>query len=116
MKKDIHPDYHPVVFRDIGADYSFLTRSTAVSNQTVKWEDGNEYPLINIDISSKSHPFYTGQQRFGKARGRIEKFNKRYGKTSDPLRPGRSLPRKDPGSRGEIEKCCEITIRFHSIF
>lgn len=80
MKKGIHPDYHPVVFRDIGADYSFLTRSTATSNQTVKWEDGNEYPLINIDISSKSHPFYTGQQRFGKARGRIEKFNKRYGK------------------------------------
>lgn len=72
MKKEIHPDYHPVVFRDIGADYSFLTRSTATSNQTVKWEDGNEYPLINIDISSKSHPFYTGQQRFGKARGRIE--------------------------------------------
>ena len=78
MKKGIHPDYHPVVFRDIGANYSFLTRSTATSNQTVKWEDGNEYPLINIDISSKSHPFYTGQQRFGKARGRIEKFNKRY--------------------------------------
>ena len=50
MKKDIHPDYHPVVFRDIGADYSFLTRSTATSAQTVKWEDGNEYPLINIDI------------------------------------------------------------------
>lgn len=66
MKKEIHPDYHPVVFRDIGADYSFLTRSTATSNQTVKWEDGNEYPLINIDISSKSHPFYTGQQRFEK--------------------------------------------------
>ena len=65
MKKEIHPDYHPVVFRDIGADYSLLTRSTATSNQTVKWEDGNEYPLINIDISSKSHPFYTGQQRFG---------------------------------------------------
>ena len=74
MKKGLHPDYHPVVFRDIGADYSFLTRSTVTSNQTVKWEDGNEYPLINIDISSKSHPFYTGQQRFGKARGRIEKF------------------------------------------
>ena len=83
MKKDIHPDYHPVVFRDNGADYSFLTRSTATSNQTVKWEDGNEYPLINIDISSKSHPFYTGQQRFGKARGRIEKFNRRYGKTAE---------------------------------
>ncbi|MDY4679988.1 MAG: 50S ribosomal protein L31, partial [Dialister sp.] len=51
MKKGLHPDYHPVVFRDIGADYSFLTRSTVTSNQTVKWEDGNEYPLINIDIS-----------------------------------------------------------------
>ena len=52
MKKEIHPDYHPVVFRDIGSEYSFLNRSTATSNQTVKWEDGNEYPLINIDISS----------------------------------------------------------------
>ena len=68
MKKEIHPDYHPVVFRDIGADYSFLTRSTATSNQMVKWEDGNEYPLINIDISSKSHPFYTGQQNKMKSR------------------------------------------------
>ena len=83
MKKGIHPDYHPVVFRDIGADYSVLTQSTANSNQPVNQDDGNENPLINIDISSKSHPFYTGQQRFGKARGRIEKFNKRYGKTSD---------------------------------
>ncbi len=83
VKKEIHPDYHSVVFRDTGANYSFLTRSTATSNQTVKWEDGQEYPLINIDISSKSHPFYTGQQRFGKARGRIEKFNKRYGKTEE---------------------------------
>ena len=67
MKKGIHPDYHPVVFRDIGANYSFLTRSTATSDQTVKWEDGNEYPLINIDISSKSHPFYTGQQAVSKS-------------------------------------------------
>ena len=62
MKKGIHPDYHPVVFRDIGADYSFLTRSTATSDQTVKWEDGNEYPLINIDISSQSHPYRKIQQ------------------------------------------------------
>ena len=79
LKKGLHPDYHPVVFRDIGADYSFLTRSTVTSNQTVKWEDGNEYPLINIDISSKSHPFYTGQQKAAQARGRIDKFNKKYG-------------------------------------
>ena len=83
MKKGIHPDYHPVVFRDIGADYSFLTRSTATSDQTVKWEDGNEYPLINIDISSQSHPFYTGQQRAAAARGAIDKFNRRYGIKQD---------------------------------
>ena len=83
MKKGIHPEYHPVVFQDAGADYAFLTRSTMTSSQTIKWEDGNEYPLVNVDISSKSHPYYTGQQRFAQARGRIEKFNKRYGKESE---------------------------------
>ena len=83
MKQGIHPDYHYVVFEDSSTGYKFLSGSTATSKETVKWEDGNEYPLINIDISSKSHPFYTGQQRFGKARGRIEKFNRRYGKISD---------------------------------
>ena len=83
MKKGIHPEYHPVVFQDAGADYAFLTRSTMTSSQTIKWEDGNEYPLVNVDISSKSHPYYTGQQRFAKTRGRIEKFNKRYGKESE---------------------------------
>ena len=84
MKKDLHPKgYRFVVFKDMSNGYQFLSRSTAESRETVKWEDGNEYPLINIDISSKSHPFYTGQQRFGKARGRIEKFNRRYGKTAE---------------------------------
>ena len=78
MKKGIHPDYHPVVFCDIGANYSFLTRSTATSDQTVKWEDGNEYPLINIDISSKSHPFYTDSSVSVGLRP-YRKFNKRYG-------------------------------------
>ena len=74
MKKDIHPDYHPVVFRDIGADYSFLTRSTAVSNQTVKWEDGNEYPLINIDIRQQISSVLYGTAAFSdKARGRNRK-------------------------------------------
>ena len=84
MKKGIHPEnYRTVLFYDSNAKQGFLIRSCARTTTTMKWEDGNEYPLINIDISSKSHPFYTGQQRFGKARGRIEKFNRRYGKTSD---------------------------------
>lgn len=64
MKDGIHPDYHPVVFHDIGADYKFLTRSTITSKQTIQWEDGNEYPLVTVDISSASHPFYTGKMKY----------------------------------------------------
>ena len=60
MKKDIHPDYHPVVFRDAGTGHSFLTKSTASSDRTVEWEDGNEYPLIVVDVTAESHPFWTG--------------------------------------------------------
>ena len=80
MKPDIHPDYGPVVFRDKAADFSFLTRSTATSNHTVEWEDGNTYPVIDIEISSASHPFYTGQARVVDTAGRVERFRKRYGK------------------------------------
>ena len=80
MKKGIHPDYHPVVFRDIGANYSFLTRSTATSDQTVKWEDGNEYPVFMCDTSSASHPFYTGKTRQIGNEGRASEFANRYGK------------------------------------
>lgn len=79
MKKDIHPEYRPVVFQDVGADFSFLTKSTAKSTQgTIKWEDGNEYPLIKVDISSASHPFYTGKQKFVDTAGRVEKFQKKF--------------------------------------
>lgn len=80
MKKDTHPEYGYVVFRDEAADFQFLTRSTAKSKKTIKWEDGNEYPLITLDISSASHPFYTGRQMLVDTAGRIEKFNRRYGK------------------------------------
>ena len=80
MKKGIHPDYHPVEFRDIGANYSFLTRSTATSDQTVKWEDGNEYPVFMCDTSSASHPFYTGKTRQIGNEGRASEFANRYGK------------------------------------
>jgi large subunit ribosomal protein L31 len=81
MKKDIHPkNYRPVVFKDMSNDYAFLTRSTANSAETIKWEDGNEYPLIKVEISHTSHPFYTGKSMFVDTAGRIEKFKNRYAK------------------------------------
>ena len=78
MKADIHPDYHDVVFQDVTSDFKFLTRSTLGSKETIKWEDGNEYPLIKVDISSATHPFYTGQNRVVDTAGRVDKFKKRY--------------------------------------
>ena len=80
MKADIHPNYHEVVFQDVTSDFKFLTRSTLSSKETVKWKDGNEYPLIKIDISSASHPFYTGQNKIVDTSGRVDKFRKRYAK------------------------------------
>ena len=81
MKKDIHPeDYRLVVFKDMSNDYSFLSKSTAPSNETVKWEDGNEYPVIKLEISHKSHPFYTGKMKLVDTAGRIDKFKNRYAK------------------------------------
>ena len=79
MKEGIHPNYRAVVFQDVGADFSFLTRSTIKTNETIKWEDGNEYPLVKVDISSASHPFYTGKQKVLDTEGRIEKFRKKFG-------------------------------------
>ena len=79
MKKDIHPEYRQVVFQDTGADFAFLTRSTIQSKETIKWEDGNEYPLIKIDVSSKSHPFYTGKQNIVDTAGRVDRFRRKYG-------------------------------------
>ena len=79
MKKDIHPEYRPVVFRDTSCGFQFLTRSTRSSDSTIEWEDGNTYPVINEEISSASHPFYTGEQRKTSAEGRIAQFNKRFG-------------------------------------
>ena len=78
MKSDIHPKYQTVVFKDVSADVSFLSKSTMSSKETVAWEDGNEYPLIKVDISAASHPFYTGKQKFVDAAGRVEKFQKKF--------------------------------------
>ncbi len=81
MRKDIHPEnYRFVVFKDMTNDSTFLSKSTANSKETIKWEDGNEYPLIKLDISSSSHPFYTGKKVMVDTAGRIDKFNKRYAK------------------------------------
>lgn len=81
MKKDIHPnDYRFVVFKDYSCDHTFVTRSTAPSKETIVWEDGKEYPLVKLEISNKSHPFFTGKMKFVDTAGRIDKFNKRYGK------------------------------------
>jgi large subunit ribosomal protein L31 len=79
MKHGIHPQYRPVVFRDPSADFAFLTRSTATSTRTIEWEDGNTYPVIDVDVSSASHPFYTGRQTTLDTAGRVEKFRQRYG-------------------------------------
>ena len=78
MKADIHPKYNEVVFQDVTSDLIFLTRSTLTSKDTIKWEDGKEYPLVNIDTSSASHPFYTGKQRQVETGGRVDKFKKKY--------------------------------------
>jgi large subunit ribosomal protein L31 len=81
MKKDIHPqDYRFVIFKDMSNDHAFLTRSTAPSKETMVWEDGNEYPVVKVEISNTSHPFYTGKSVFVDTAGRIEKFKKRYAK------------------------------------
>jgi large subunit ribosomal protein L31 len=82
MKPGIHPDYHMVVFRDRSANFAFLTRSTATSDRTIEWEDGNTYPVVDVDISSASHPFYTGNQRVVDTAGRVERFRRRYGESS----------------------------------
>ncbi|MBI3924439.1 MAG: type B 50S ribosomal protein L31 [Armatimonadetes bacterium] len=78
MKKNLHPEMRNVVFKDISCDYAFLTQSTMPSKETIQWEDGKEYPLIKVEISSASHSFYTGKQRALKAEGRIDRFMKRY--------------------------------------
>lgn len=80
MKADIHPQYNDVVFQDVTSSFSFLTRSTLSSKETIKWEDGKEYPLLKVEISSASHPFYTGKQKLIDTSGRVDKFRKRYAK------------------------------------
>jgi large subunit ribosomal protein L31 len=81
MKANIHPkNYRLVVFKDMSNDYAFLTRSTANTKETIVWEDGNEYPLVKLEISHKSHPFFTGKMKLVDTAGRVDKFKNRYKK------------------------------------
>ena len=80
MQKNIHPEYQTVIFLDTSCDYKILSRSTMKSEETMEWEDGNSYPVIRVEISSASHPFYTGKrQQIMDRGGRIDQFNRRYG-------------------------------------
>jgi large subunit ribosomal protein L31 len=81
MKKGIHPNYRPVVFQDAAAHFAFLTQSCVETDETIKWEDGNEYPLYKLDISSASHPFFTGKMKLLDTTGRVQKFQQKYQKT-----------------------------------
>jgi large subunit ribosomal protein L31 len=80
MKNNIHPKVRQVVFKDASSDFCFLGKSTMDSKETIKWEDGKIYPLIKLEISSDSHPFFTGKQRVVDTEGRIARFKKKYGK------------------------------------
>ena len=104
MKSHIHPDYHPVVFKDASTGHQFLTRSTATSDRSVEWEDGNEYPLIVVDVTSESHPFWTGAQRVMDTAGRVEKFQRRYGNRT----------RRAKGAAGQTEPRSTFLTRGHT--
>jgi len=84
MKKDIHPkDYRLVIFKDMSNDYAFMSKSTVKTKETIVWEDGLEYPLVKLEISHTSHPFYTGKMKFVDTAGRVDKFKNRYQKHLD---------------------------------
>ncbi len=98
MKKGIHPEnYRKVVFQDFSVDESWLGQSAAETKDTIKWEDGNEYPLIKLEISSASHPFFTGKMTLVDTAGRIDKFNKKFAKFS----------KENPVAASEEEKPAE---------
>jgi len=89
MRADIHPDYKDVVFVDTSCDFKFLTRSTmdTKGRETIKWTDGKEYPLVKIEVSSESHPFYTGKHKIMDTAGRVEKFRQRYARKPASEKP-----------------------------
>ncbi|MET7351945.1 type B 50S ribosomal protein L31 [Streptomyces mirabilis] len=88
MREGTHPEYGPVVFRDRAANHAFLTRSTLAATageKTIEWQDGHTYPVVDVEISNVSHPFYTGNARVLDTAGRVERFERRYGAAGDAL-------------------------------
>ncbi len=107
MKSSIHPqNYRPVVFSDDQADFAFLTQSTAQTTETIKWEDGNEYPLVRVHVSSASHPFFTGEKRVIDIEGRVDKFEARR-KAAEERR--QALANKAKKAKAGAEKKSEKT-------
>ncbi|MGX1881608.1 type B 50S ribosomal protein L31 [Streptomyces sp. NPDC055287] len=92
MKPDASISYQQVVFRDRAAGYAFLTRSTATSDNTIEWDDGNTYPVVDVEISSESHPFYTGKARAVDTEGRIARFERRFGQGGQEGQGGQGGP------------------------
>ncbi|OLO42261.1 50S ribosomal protein L31 [Alkalihalophilus pseudofirmus] len=78
MKPEIHPEYRKVVFLDTSTGFKFLSGSTKYSNESIEWEDGNTYPLLKVEVSADSHPFYTGKQKLNDVGGRVDRFKKKY--------------------------------------
>ena len=105
MKPDIHPEYRDVVFQDTSSDLTFLTRSTIETSDTIEWEDGKSYPLAKVEISSQSHPFYTGKQILVDSGGRVERFRRRYAKTgtSAPKSPAPAAAPQDENTAADSE-------------
>ena len=108
MKSSIHPqDYRPVVFSDESAGFAFLTKSTAPTNETIKWEDGNEYPLVKVDISSASHPYFTGEEKIIDTEGRVDRFKARAKQAEERRKQIANKAKKDAArkaSRAETTK------------
>ena len=102
MKKEIHPDnYRTVVFKDMSNGYTFMTKSTAASKETIKMDDGKDYPLIKLEISSTSHPFYTGKMKLVDTAGRVDKFMSRYKDHLDKKEKGKENKDKEKESAKE---------------
>ena len=101
MKKGVHPNYRPVVFQDASANFAFLTGSTVATTDTIKWEDGNEYPLHKVEISSASHPFFTGKMKFLDTTGRVEKFQNKYKNSAYGKKPDAA---EEPKASDEAKK------------
>jgi large subunit ribosomal protein L31 len=95
MKENTHPNYREVVFVDVSNDFSFVTRSTIQTRETIKWKDGKEYPLAKIEVSSESHPFYTGTQKIMDTAGRVEKFRQKFGQRAPGKKVAAATPDKE---------------------